>query len=284
MNRRRWPLFAALSLLAACSGTERTGPGATGGADGGGPGIERPETVSTAPTTGAACVQNIDIVFVMDVSSSMGPFLTKLAQEISVVDSALMAMSPGAAPYYGLAVFVDETKILNNGQPFANVPTLRAEFERWAKLTYQNRQLDNPEQNSTWPENSLDAIYGAASTFAWRPGSLRVVIHTTDDTFWEGPTTADGIAVQRNYAETVTKLKNEQVRVFSFAAQRGGPNEADDVSAGWFVPYKGADPIPKATFGGVFEIEKVVAGQLSLSDSIKGAVQSVLCAPYPKVN
>src|SRR5688572_9919831 len=35
------------------------------------------------------CVQDVDIVFVMDVSTSMGPFLDKLAEEILVVDQAL---------------------------------------------------------------------------------------------------------------------------------------------------------------------------------------------------
>jgi hypothetical protein len=278
----------ALSALA-CSSSEREtlGPsGRGGGSASGTPG----EIVTTPGTNGARpevkpedCGQNVDIVFVMDVSTSMDAFLNKLNQEMEAVDQSIKSIAPMASPYYGLAVFVDDAMLLNSGKPFQNVSALRGEFKKWANFTSWNQQLQSQESNTTWPENSLDALFAAASSFSWRPGSLRIAIHTTDDTFWNGPTSENGVSIQHNYQDTLQKLLSQQIRVFSYAAKYGGPDENQDVSAGWFGPYGGADAIPKATGGGVFELDQVVSGQTSLAQSITGIVKDTLCKPYPVV-
>ncbi len=275
------------SAFAGCSASERDSNVVKSSLDGG-----IPEGAIVDPSIGtddaqardAGCTQLIDIVFVMDVSSSMDAFLDKLAQEMEAVDAALKAISPTASPYYGLAVFVDDAKLLNKGLPFQNAAALKGEFSQWAKFTFLNKQIDSTGSNSTWPENSLDALYAAASNFSWREGSLRIVLHTTDDTFWNGPTTQDGMSIAHGYQETVQKLQAQQVRVFSFASKFGGPSETTDVSMGWFGPYQGQDAIPKATFGGVFELAQVVSGQTSLAKSIEGLVTSTLCKPYSELN
>jgi hypothetical protein len=69
--------------------------------------------------------------------------------------------------------------------------------------------------------------------------------------------------------------------VFSFASLLGGPFENQDVSVGWFGPYLGSPSIPDSTGGGVFKLDDVLAGGISLSTSINGAVESSLCKPYP---
>ena len=106
------------------------------------------------------------------------------------------------------------------------------------------------------------------------------MIHTTDDTFWESPDLADGIAIQHDYVETVDALQGEHVRVFSFAALLGGPGENEDVSMGWFGPYGAELPIPEATDGGVFSIDDVLSGTVSLGDAIVSAVEDSYCEPY----
>jgi hypothetical protein len=54
------------------------------------------------------------------------------------------------------------------------------------------------------------------------------------------------------------------------------------VSAGWFGPYDGQDSIPEQTGGAVFDIEDVLSGALSLTDSIDASVTEVFCQPYPE--
>src|SRR5690606_26728127 len=55
---------------------------------------------------GTGCGQDVDIVFVMDVSTTMGPFLDQLATEIIAVDEALDAIDLPGHPHHGLAAFV----------------------------------------------------------------------------------------------------------------------------------------------------------------------------------
>ncbi|MCX4242849.1 vWA domain-containing protein [Paraliomyxa miuraensis] len=231
------------------------------------------------------CDQDVDIVFVMDVSTTMGPFLDQLATEIIFVDEALDAMDLPGEPHYGLVVFVDDFALLNAGAPYDSVAVLQQDFNSWSAFTASNQQVGGGNFNSTWPENSLDAIYVAASGFQWRPAesTLRLVIHTTDDTFWDGPTTGNGVMIQHGYAETAMALQQREIRDFSFAGQIGGMCECEDVTMGWSSPYMGMDPIPQATGGGVYDIDLVLVGQVSLADAVVEAVETTMCEPYPPV-
>ncbi len=233
--------------------------------------------------TGGECMQDVDVVFVMDVSTTMGPFLTKLEQEISVVDQALKQLNLPNEPHYGLVVFVDDVLLVNAGAPYTDVAQLQTDFATWNAFTASNQQVGGGNFNSTWPENSLDALFLGAKGFQWRPAAdtLRLIIHTTDDTFWDGPTVGNGVMIQHGYAETVTALQQEEVRDFSFAAHIGGSCECENVDAGWFGPYMGMDSIPDSTDGGVFDIDQVLANQLSLSQAINDSIIDKMCEPYP---
>jgi hypothetical protein len=283
-------------VVAACSATASdddgatttsaggSGAGGTSSNGGSGTGGDLVIGVGGSDTGGAApCTQNIDIVFVMDVSTSMGPFLSKLAQEMPVVDAAVKAMNLESEPHYGLVVFVDDVLFANGGQPYTDVAALQADFQSWSSFTSSNSQVSGSGYNSTWPENSLDALHAAATQFPWRAEgeTLRAIIHTTDDTFWQGPMVADGVQIVRDYPGTVSALQQAQVRVFAFASYLGGPSGNENVSAGWFAPYGAQPSIPDATGGAAFEIDLVLSGQLSLSASINEGVEDTLCEPYP---
>lgn len=283
-----------LTSAAACSASsdgdgafegDTTGAGGSGGSSSSGNEGGTISVGSVGAGTGgsASCTQNIDIVFVMDVSTSMGAFLNKLAAEISVVDAKVKEIAPQSVPHYGLVVFVDDVAFANSAGPYQDVLALQQEFSKWASFSANESQVSGTAPNTTYPENSLDALYDAATKFAWRPAgeTLRIVIHTTDDTFWDGPTNQDGIAILHGYHETVDVLQQEQVRVFPFANKMGGAWEAVDVSAGWFGPYLGESAIPDATGGSVFELDHVLQGQVSLSASINQSVIEAFCEPYP---
>lgn len=233
---------------------------------------------------GDLCKANIDIVFVMDVSTSMAWVLQKLAQEILVVHEAIVALGLQTEVHYGLVVFVDDAKIINNGTPYTEVNTLKDDFVAWSNFTQSNSQTSGMGSNNDWPENTLDALYSAGFAFQWRPveSTLRIVIHTTDDTFGDKGANQSGVVVQHGYDETVAGLQERQIRVFAFAdnSKTGGPGNNQDVSMGFFTPYNGKTPIPEATDGGAFNIIEVNQGTVSLSAAINQSVEESLCMVY----
>ena len=244
-----------------------------------------PPTTTANPDGPNACEQDIDVVFVMDVSTTMGQFLGTLADQILGVDQAIAALDLPSPPRYGLVVFVDDFALLGGGQPYADAAALQADFQTWNAFTSSNSQVSGGGSNGTWPENSLDALYVAATAFAWRPAdsTLRIIIHTTDDTFSEAPAVVDGIAVQRDYPQTVMALQDAQIRVFSFTADIGGSCNCEDVSPGWSTPYQSQPPIPEATDGARFDIDQVLAGALDLSEAINASIEGAVCDPYEPV-
>ncbi|MBV1857307.1 MAG: hypothetical protein KUG77_02770, partial [Nannocystaceae bacterium] len=100
------------------------GPGSTGGLilDVGAP----PSTTDPDGADPEVCEQDIDVVFVMDVSTTMGPFLGALADQMLAVDQAIAALNLPSAPHYGLVVFVDDFALLGKGQPYADAAALQA--------------------------------------------------------------------------------------------------------------------------------------------------------------
>lgn len=242
-----------------------------------------PETTSVDDGPNEMCDQNVDIVFVMDVSTTMGPFFDKLEDEISVVHAALMQYELPSEPHYGLVVFVDDFTLVNAGVPYTDVDLLRQDFAEWNQFTASNQQTKGGGFNSTWTENSLDALYAAAAGFQWRPNAdtLRMIIHTTDDTFWNGPVTADGVDILHNYPETVDLLQSKEIRMFTFAALIGGQDGATPVGEGFFSDFQGQPSIPAQTGGAAINIDEVLAGVQSLSTAINTAVEDSYCEPYP---
>ncbi len=245
------------------------------------------QTTTADPDTAGpnVCEQDIDVVFVMDVSTTMGPFLGTLADQMLVVDQAIAQLELPSPPRYGLVVFVDDFALLGEGQPYADAAALQADFQEWSAFTSSNSQVSGTGSNSTWPENSLDALYVAATAYAWRPAdsTLRIVIHTTDDTFSEAPAVVNGITVQHDYTETVQALQDQQIRVFSFTADIGGSCNCEDVTPGWSAPYLGQPPVPEATDGARFDIDEVLAGNLDLSEAINTSIEGAVCDPYEPV-
>ena len=230
------------------------------------------------------CKQQIDIVFVMDVSTSMSGVLHKLEEEILTVDAKLKTLNVLPDVHYGLVVFVDDAQIIDAGAPYVDVQDLKKDFNYYWMFTQSNSQVNGGGSNVDFPENTIDALYIAAGGFQWRPveDTLRMVIHTTDDTFGEKGAVQSSIEIQHTYDETVAALQAQQVRVFSFADNdmTGGPADNEDVSMGFFTPYKGQTPIPEATDGGAFNINLVNKNQLSLSAAINDSVEQSLCEQY----
>ena len=269
------------------------------------------------PGDAGVCTDVVDVVFVLDVSSSMGFVLDQLGTGIGEVVTAANELTPDA--HFGLIPFVDNHAIdltgdLEGGKVHTGAATLQAAFT-YAQNTYTNPNRNpgdgpsGPEtQNPICEENAADALYAAATEFPWRDNATRVIILATDDTFLERPDNygdrdGDGdwdltdFSWEGNYSalrilvETVQALQDARVRVFSFTKlEPPGTWDFDKcgtgrrlaweaVSWGWTDPYNGAEPIPAATDGANFDLNQIKDQTLSLSATINEVVVQSYCNP-----
>jgi hypothetical protein len=260
---------------------------------------------------GSACNQDVDLVFVLDVSGSMVPALTKLDKEVGLVDEALKTKNLPSPAHYGLVVFVDDVKVLNGGAAYADLAALKVELNNQIQLTRANnsRQNDpNGRINLDWPENSLDALFAAAREFQWRPAAstLRTIIHITDASFWDLAVPSSGADTEQlplgvtvgsanSYEATIDALRAQQIWANTFAAKTGGPPDgmmappshgqfrgiSVHVGIGFFEPYKGKPSIAMSTGGLAWDIDEVFDGKISLATPISMSVADHQCEPYP---
>ena len=237
------------------------------------------------------CTGPIDLVFVLDVSTSMTDEVGRVRTGLRSIADAARALT--ADTNFSLVVFVDDAVAEASCAPFASIDALEAAFDRWQSFCSSNRQPagGGDDTNSDCAENSLDAIYLAANTCPWRTDATRILIHVTDDTFAERPAVLSGspfggggIPVQRTYDEVVTELRRAEVRVGAFAApgagEECGAGMSANVGEGFHEPYRGRDSLPVATGGQVWSIRDVRAGTLDMATAINEMVSSEYCTLY----
>jgi hypothetical protein len=294
-------IILAASLLVACSGDggtpwimdgwDVTGDGADDAAlDADGPADAPAETPDGVDHTGDIdCHQDIDIVFVLDVSTSMSWVLEQLASEIGSVWEYAVSFSahPDYDPAFGLVVFVDDVLVTNGGEPYPSVEALQGEFNSWRAFCSSNAQPGGSScTNMDCPENTLDALADATEMYAWRPGALHVAIHVTDDTFKEAPDSlcsviSPSIPVRHTYPETLDLLVTSEIRVGVFAMRAGSYcTTPPDKEPGFFEPWEGFPPIPEATGSTVWELDRVQSGEISLTEAIAGFVLEEWCTDF----
>lgn len=239
---------------------------------------------------GDPCSEPMDVVFVIDVSTSMTDEIDSIRRGIDSVWTASLGLTDNSQ--FSLVVFVDDVATVNGCAPFATIEAMQTELMRWQTFAASNDQPGgSPVSNSDCPENSLDALHAAATTCPWRAGSYRMLIHVTDDTFEERPyrlssdfTGGGGVPVQHTYAETVAALVGNQVRVGAFAApgagEECGAGSSPDVGRGFSDPFLGMESIPAATGGHAWSIRDVRAGSLNMAEAINDFTASEYCTLF----
>lgn len=236
--------------------------------------------------SGPLCSAPIDLVFVIDVSTSMGNVLSDLAAGLRDVWNGAQHLCSNLE--VRLVVFVDDALVANDGMAYANADEFLADF--WAYVAAGDRSPVSHVANQDTPENSLDALYLAAESTPWRADSTRIVVHATDDSFREppyefssvGPGT--GVPAVHTYAETVAALTSHEVRVGTFAPLRGYCDDASfpDPSAarGYSSPYNGMPSIADATGGRAWFVCDVRDGHLNMGTAIAGMISEEYCTLY----
>lgn len=261
------------------------------------------------------CTDVIDLVFVLDVSSTMNFVLNQLEAQIETVVTAANGLAEDS--HFGLIAYVDnhaldDTGALEDGIVHTEASTLQTAFAHYREnYTTPNRNpgdgLDGlTMQNPICEENALDALYDAATRFPWREKATRVIILATDDTFIENPDNygdrdGDGdwdltnfpregdYPALRTLPETIEELQGARVRVFTFTRHTVpgllSPNKCgtprrfpwQDITDGWTTPYGMHEPIPDVTDARNFDIDQVRTGALDLSATINEVVVDSYC-------
>jgi hypothetical protein len=241
------------------------------------------------PTDGTGepedCIQDIDILFVIDVSTSMTFALDTLSAGITEVWNYALTFSdePDYDPQFGLVVFVDDILFTNGGLPFATADQLRTEFDTWRAFTASESEPGgSPGTNNDCPENSIDALFAGSTQFGWREGGLHLIIFATDDTFVESPGTLGSyyLPVQHTYNQVLSEVLAREIRVSAFVAHIGTCWDSNNGDPGFFTPFNGSPPLPEATGASAYDIQQVASGTLSLTEAIKDILLDEYCTPF----
>lgn len=234
--------------------------------------LYRLETAARAVAPGrareGAAAGPLDLVFVLDVSTTMDE--TAGVRE-AVVRHLGPATAGADAVRLGLVTFVNDVRIHRGG----------AFLDRAAFLEELDSQLlDDPAvPDPSLPRqildfdvagNVLDALYRAATGFAWRPDARRYVLLLTDASFREPPAVfSGGIPARYSFAETSDALAASGVRLFAVHADQNGGG----LSESW-----GGRPSLVARTGGAwFELEDVEAGVVTLDGILRDLLAGEPC-------
>lgn len=277
--------FSCLLLSLACGDdTRRPGTRDSGVPLDGSPSDGAIPSDATRPDVGpTTCGAPIDLVFVLDVSTSMDDEIDAVARGTERIWNAATALTPDVQ--LGLVVFVDSVAVVNECAPFSSYAALSTELSsRWLPFTESNEQPRGGGSNSDCSENSLDALHAAATRCPWREGATRVVIHVTDDTFAEAPSSLSGVTVQRTYIETLSALTGREIRVGAFATPSPGDECAigptPDSGQGFHEPYGAQIAIPVATGGRAWSLRDVRSGSLDMATAIATLIEDEYCTLY----
>lgn len=248
-----------------------------------GPGVDAGLDAGPRTDAGPGCGVAIDLVFTVDVSTSMRDEVAAIRDGIDRIFTAATSLTDDAR--FFLVVFVDDVVVVDGCMPFTTAASLQTELADWVEFTRSERQPGGaPFRNTDCPENSLDAIRLAATTCPWREAT-RLLIHVTDDTFVERPQTlSGGVPVQSTYAETLDALVRHEVRVGAFAAPGAGEvcgaGASPDVGQGFHGPYAGLESLPEATGGRAWSIREVRAGTLDMATAITQMIVEEHCTLF----
>ncbi len=239
------------------------------------------------PVDTGTCDEPLDVVFTLDVSSSMAGELAAVRDGMLSIWSTAHALSSNVQ--LSLVVFVDDAVAVNACAPFASQEDFQAALETWRTFSTTNQSPASHLQNLDCPENSLDALLLAATTCPFRAGSTRFIIHVTDDTFAERPGVLSGewgggVFVEHTYAEVLEELVSDEIRLGAFAfagaGEDCGAGRSPDVGRGFHAPFGDMPALPSVTGGRVWDLREVRAGRLSMDEAINEMLRAEYCTSF----
>lgn len=225
------------------------------------------------------CEDALDVVFVLDVSTSMSDVLGEI--RAGIADMWNTATSLSANAQFSMVVFVDDAVAVNDCMPITSVSELQAQFDHWRDFCASNESPASGENNYDCEENSLDAIELAINSCPWRSPSTRILVHVTDDTFVERPDELSGsISVESTYAQVASDLVYHQIRFATFA--NAGTATCGDYSGapGFHTAYMSQPSLPMQTGGRAWDLDQVRNGTLNMGNAISELLMEEYCTVF----
>lgn len=223
-----------------------------------------------APAVGAAPHAPLDLVLVLDVSTTMSE-LGRLREALVRTFAAVEAS--GLDVRFGLTTFENDVLVHADGR-FLEPEALLAELDSQLVEGSWVPDGDLPRHllNFDLEENVLDALGRSAAEFPFRPEVRRFFLLMTDNAFLEPPATfSDGTAVRHPLADVARKLARAQIRLYSIHA----PLQGRGLSSGM----NGLPSLVESTRGAWFQISDVSAGTLALDGLLSDLIAGRTCPP-----
>jgi hypothetical protein len=163
--------------------------------------------------------QTYQVYFVVDVSGSMGPFLTDLKNELVTFAGGFPELDAEGRPVrvdYYVVAFVNDVKWY--GGRMTSVIALQDALEQAIERGQTNLNLTQNRLNSEVEENTLDAL---ASVIESNPNAeARLILLANDAPFLEAPAVlSDGIMIKSTYASILMQLQGIEARMHAFVPE-----------------------------------------------------------------
>lgn len=222
------------------------------------------------PSPASGDLKPLDLVFVLDVSTSMDEMAALRTAIQELFDFSEVS---GLDVRFALTTFENDVIVHGDGG-FMERARFFEEFDSQLIPGVWVPNPDLPRQllNFDFPENSLDAIYRAASDMPFAANSRRYILLMTDSNFLEPPAVfSDGTPVRHRYADVERALRDNDVKLFAVHDTSAG----EGLSRNW----KGQAPLVSQSGGTWFEISQITTGELTLNDVLAKFIMRSVCDP-----
>lgn len=191
------------------------------------------------------------VFFVVDVSGSMGPFLTDLQNELIAFADNLPAFTEEGRPvtvdFYVVAFVNDVRWYPGNVRRLTDVGQVQRAFELSIADGQTNRNLNEASFNAEPTENLLDALGEVIAHGSTTEATLLML--ATDAPFAEAPDElSGGIVVQNTFPQILGGLTAMRVRVHAFVRP-----ESDGLTRS-FAGTPGLTSLPGSTYHDIAEL------------------------------
>ena len=226
----------------------------------------------------AGCIRlqepnSYDIFFVIDVSGSMGPFLTDLRNQlVTFADSFPRVDSIGRQVrlQYRVIAFVNDWRFYGGDpteSPMTSVIALQAAFDDAIAEGADNYNLTRRTFNAETEENLLDAL--AQATMLETNSEATLVMLATDAPFKENPEVlASNITIQASYAQVLESLRTRNARVHAFTA-----SAIDGITR----PFKKQEPLTSLPGSTINQLQDLAGANDRIRDTLAFIARESSC-------
>lgn len=204
---------------------------------------------AVAPSPPPVPATPLDVVLVIDVSTTMGATTVLRAALPAFYETA---ESAGVDLRVGLVTFVNDVVVHGSGS-FLDRTALIDELDSQLDPETGDPDLALPRHqlNFDFAENSLGALQRAARDFAFRPDARRALLLVTDDTFLEPPAAfSDGTRATASYDDVQRALDEHGLSLHAVHASAAG--------SGLSSHHDGEPPMVRSTGGNWLELADAI--------------------------